>query len=32
MERNNDLGGTMPAKKADNRIGELGNTMSDNTL
>ena len=31
-EMNTNLGGTLPAKGSDNRIGELGNTISGNTV
>jgi hypothetical protein len=31
LEMNTNLGGTLPAKGSDNRIGELGNTMSGNS-
>ena len=31
LDMNTNLGGTMPAKGSDNRIGELSNTMSSNT-
>ena len=30
-EMNTNLGGTLPAKGSDNRIDELGNTISANT-